>query len=247
MHIVTIMNYAPSQHYKLMCHIWLDRVIRHGAKQITIFYENHKPNAARFKDRADIKVEQRRGRKGLGCDHFNIRFKLPVLASLDFPFIFLDSDMYVIHDLDKLWEIKDDKPWIGINHQRIPSLPDTHRKPFLNSGLQIVSDPSIYKLDEIIRLQKKAGYQFMIPGRDQALLFRYFKHLGYNYLHPDVGPEWNSCAKIGKLVLKDKVWSGRTEGLKKNHEIYINHYWHDHKPWKIKCPLHQWYKKRVRL
>jgi hypothetical protein len=232
-----------------MCYIWLDRVIRHGAKEIIIFYEDFKPKIVHhFKSRdVTIQLEHRTSEKGLGSNHFNIRFKLPTLASLDFPFIFLDSDMYVIHDLDELWELKDDKPWIGVDHQRIPSLPDTHRKPFLNSGLQIVSDPSIYKLDEIIRVQKAAGYQFMVPGRDQALLFRYFKHIEYDYTHPKVGPEWNSCSKVGELVLRKKKWSGHTKGLKRDHKVFINHYWNEHKPWKIKCPMHRWYSQKTKL
>ena len=248
MRIVTIMNYPSNNNYDLMCYIWLDRVIKHGADEIIIFYENNKPRIVNYFKSANITLEKRSSVKSLGCDHFNIRFKLATLASLDYEYIFLDSDMYVIHDLDKLWEIRGDKPWIGIDHQRIPKLSDTHRKPFLNSGLQIVSDPEFYNLKEIIKTQRAANYKFLTPGRDQALLSRCFRHIKYDYTHPIIGKEWNSCSVVGKLTWKrGDGWKGYTEGLDDNHKVFINHYWHQHKPWKINCPLHASYKKRVKL
>ena len=238
------MNYPDNPNYNLMCYVCLHRMIVHGATDILVLYEDSFPKIAqRFAKLPNVNLEIRKGitYKGPGSDHFNIRFKLPNLASLDFEYIFIDSDMYVIADLDQLWKLRHDKPWIGINHQRIPQWPDTHRKPFLNSGLQIVSDPKFYDHAAITACHRKAGNQYAVPGRDQALLFRYFKSIGYDYTHAQVGPEWNSCALVGRLTKKEK-WVGRTTGLAQNHPIYINHYWCSNKPWQIKCPLHKAYK-----
>jgi len=244
------MNYPANRNYDLMCYICLHRIIKHGGMDILVLYESNYPKVAdKFKDVPGVKLEVKKGRayKGPGSDHFNIRFKLPNLADLDYPFIFIDSDMYVISDLSHLTSLKAPNPWIGTNHQWIPKWPDTHRKPFLNSGLQIVSNPEFYDFRKIIKCHEKAGNTYLVPGRDQALLFRYFRSIGYDYTHPDVSTAWNSCALVGRLQLVNGGWTGRTVGLEKNHPVHINHYWCTNKPWQIKCPLHASYAKKVQL
>ena len=56
--------------------------------------------------------------------------------------------MVVLDDLRYVWARRGDKPWVGIDHQWVPSDPRTHRSPFLNSGFQLVSDPAFYDLQE---------------------------------------------------------------------------------------------------
>ena len=254
------MNYPPTNHaYAKMCHICIDRIIECGGDNILILYNAHKPDCCDdFKQRANITIERRdlvgdvyapapmQGRKRKRnfqriYRHFNLQFKLPILASLKTDFIFIDSDAYVLSDLNYLWKRRKDKPWIGIDHQPLPYHRETRRKRFLNSGVQIVGDPKFYNFKEIVKSHEKNSFRPMCNGRDQALLFGHFKRTGYDYTHPDIGFGWNSCAKVGVIKHNDGKWSGNTRGLRKNHPIHINHYWAGYKPWKINCPIHNSY------
>lgn len=242
MNIVTIMNFKPdANHFQKMCYVWLKRVLKHVPPdaKIHIFYKNHKPAILKYFKAYENRIKLIKG-ESVKANHHNLAFKLNNLANLNMEYIFLDADMYVIKDLSPLWELRKDKPWIGVNHQWIPGHADTHRKPFLNSGLQIVSDPKFYDYNKIRSCMNKIRW---VPGTDQSALHNYFLSIKYDYTHPKVGPEWNSCAKVGQLKHEGgDDWSGHTKGLSKDHPVYINHYWWEYKPWLINCPLHNKYK-----
>lgn len=250
--VVTIMNYPADPRYRRMCHAFLDSVVGHGAASVTILYEDEPPVvAAEHRGAADIEILQRRSRD-VGHAHFNLRFKLANLAALDFPFLYLDADTYVLGDLNDLWRRRHDKPWIGIDHQWIPADPRTHREPFLNSGVQLVSDPAFYDLKAILAVQNAAAplsrasefgkdEMFASPGTDQALLYRYFRTIGYDYRHPEIGPEWNSCAGVTRVWREGESWKARTGGLARDHDVNLIHYWSQFKPWAIRCPIYESY------
>ena len=250
--VVTIMNYPPDSRFRRMCHAFLDSVIAHGARSITILYEDEPPQLADEHARAaDIELIQRRS-TDVGHPHFNLRFKLANLAALDFPFLYLDADTFVLGDLNELWSRRHAKPWIGIDHQWIPSDPRTHRPPFLNSGVQLVSDPAFYDLDAILGVQNAAAplscaadytkqEMFASPGTDQAVLYRYFRSIGYDYTHPEIGPEWNSFAGITEVHREGECWKARTRGLAMDHDVKLIHYWSQFKPWAIRCPIYASY------
>jgi hypothetical protein len=247
-HVVTIMNFTPEENLRRMCHAFLDSVVTNGASRVTVIYENHKPSIApEHRRRAEIEVVQGKS-VDVGHPHFNLRFKLPNLAAQTEPFLFLDADTYVLGDLRELWAKRHAKPWIGIDHQRIPSDPRTHREPFLNSGVQLVSDPAFYDLDKILAVQNAAaplhrGFDFKkyemfaCPGADQAVLYRYFRTIGYDYTHPEVGPEWNSCAGVTTVSKTNGQWTASTHSLNPNYDVKLLHYWSQFKPWQIDCPI----------
>jgi hypothetical protein len=246
--VVSVMDYPPAPNYRRMCYAFLDSVIAHGGRDILLLYEQHEPTVAAEHHRAAA-IEVRRCRSfAVGHPHFNLRFKLANLAALDFPFLYLDADMFVLGDLNRLWSYRGDKPWIGVNHQVIPCDPRTHRSPFLNSGLQLVSDPDFYDLKAILAAQNavvqlsrhaevRKEEMFPCPGRDQAVLFRYFQSIGYDYTHPEVRAEWNSCAGVTRVWSEAGAWKARTQGLESDHEVHIIHYWDQFKPWRIGCPI----------
>lgn len=250
--VVSIMNYPPDPRYRRMCYIFLDSVIAHGGESVTLLYEDHEPIVApEHRRAADIEVRKSRS-FDVGHPHFNLRFKLANLAALDFPFLFLDADMAVLADLRYLWDRRGVKPWIGIDHQVVPSDPRTHRPPFLNSGLQLVSDPTFYDLKAILAAQNAVvplsrhaeihkREMLACPGNDQAVLFRYFRTIGYDYTHPEIGPGWNSCAGVTEVHEGKGGWAARTRGLATDHEVYIIHYWSQFKPWDIGCPIYRSY------
>jgi hypothetical protein len=250
--VVSIMNYPPEPRLRRMCYAFLDSVLAHGAQSVTLLYDEHKPVVAPEHRRAtDIEIV--RGRSyDVGYPHFNLRFKLPNLANLPFPFLYLDADMVVLSDLNYLWERRGSKSWIGIDHQVVPSDARTHRSPFLNSGLQLVSDPAFYDLHAILDAQNAVvplsryrevpkSEMFPCPGNDQAVLFRYLRAIGYDYTHPDIGPAWNSCAGVTEVWREGEAWKARTRGLAHDYEVHILHYWSQFKPWAIDCPIFQSY------
>jgi hypothetical protein len=250
--VVSIMNYPPDLRYRRMCYVFLDSVIAHGAASVTLLYEDHPPVVAPEHRRA-IDVEVRREcSQDVGHPHFNLRFKLPNLAALNFPFLYLDADTVVLADLGYLWDRRGDKPWVGVDHQWVPSDTRTHRPPFLNSGLQLVSDPAFYDLRAILAVQNAVAplsraaeftkdEMFACPGADQALLYRYFRTIGYDYTHPDIGPEWNSCAGVTEVRNVGGKWVARTRGLAADHDVQIIHYWSQFKPWAVGCPIYESY------
>jgi hypothetical protein len=242
--VVSIMNYPQEPKYLRMCYAFLDSVIAHGAKSITLLYEAHRPVVApEHRRAADIEIRQARSHD-VGHPHFNLRFKLPNLASIPYPFLFLDADMVVLSDLNYLWERRKAKPWIGIDHQVVPSDVRTQRSPFLNSGLQLVGDPTFYDLRGILAAQNAVvpltrheeideTIMFPCPGRDQAVLFRYFRTIGYDYVHPEIGLGWNHCAGVTELRRERDSWKARSRDLPEDYEVQIVHYWDQFKPWKI--------------
>lgn len=252
--VVSIMNYPPEPKLLRMCYIFLDSIIAQGAQRILLIYYQHKPVVtARHRKLAEIEVRQGSW-LDVGYPHFNACFKLPNLAKLDFPFLYLDVDMVLLRDLNYLWQRRHDKPWIGINHQVVPFDDRTHRPPFLNSGLQIVGDPSFYKLDAILDAQNAVRPlntytkianedmdMFPCPGVDQALLFRYFTTIGYDYTHPEIGPEWNSCSAVTEIRSENGQWKAHTRGLEPGYEVFNVHYWSQYKPWAINCPIYNSY------
>jgi hypothetical protein len=256
--VVTIMNYPPDERHRRMCYAFIDSVIAHGAASLTILYED-KPPVVSLEHRraADVEIVQRSSRD-LGHPHFNLRFKLANLAALDYPFLFLDADTFVLGDLTELWNRRFSKPWIGINHQRIRSDPRTHREPFLNSGVQLVSDPAFYDLEAILAVQNAVAplsraqdfekeELFASPGTDQAVLYRYFRSIDYDYTHPEIGTEWNSCAGITRVTRAGQSWKARTCGLAVDHEVKLIHYWSQHKPWAIRCPIYEEYRGAIEV
>jgi hypothetical protein len=250
--VVSIVNYPHEPKYLRMGYAFLDSVIAHGAKSITLLYEEHKPVVApEHRRAADVEVRKARS-YDVGHPHFNLRFKLANLAKLDFPFLFLDADMIVLSDLNYLWERRKAKPWIGIDHQVVPTDVRTQRSPFLNSGLQMVSDPAFYDLRAILDVQNAAfplskheeidaTIMFPCPGRDQAVLFRYFRTIGYDYTHPEIGMGWNHCAGVTEVYREQGAWKARSRDLPEDYEVHVVHYWDQFKPWKIDCPIYRSY------
>ncbi len=246
--VVSVMDYPPEPRLRRMCYAFLDSVIARGAESVTLLYEENRPAVApEHRRAADVEVVKGRS-VDVGHPHRNLRFKLPNLAALDYPFLYLDADMFVLGDLSYLWSRRADKPWVGVNHQVVPSDARTHRSPFLNSGLQLVSDPAFYDLDAILAAQNAVvplsrhaevskAEMFPCPGHDQAVLFRYFRSIGYDYTHPEIGPAWNSCAGVTEVRREGDRWAARTRGLPEQYDVHIIHYWSQFKPWAIGCPI----------
>lgn len=250
--VVAIANYPREPRYMRMLYVFLDSIIAHGAKSVTLMYETNPPAIAPEHRRAiDLEVVRASSHE-VGHPHFNLRFKLANLSRLDYPFLYLDIDTVVLGDLNHVWQRRHDRPWVGINHQYVPGDPRTHRAPFLNSGFQLVGDPAFYDLDAILAVQNAAiplsrhteltpWEMFPCPGMDQAILFRYFQTIGYDYTHPEIGGGWNCCAGVTELRREGNRWQGHSRHQTPDYDVSINHHWAQFKPWLIDCPIYRSY------
>jgi hypothetical protein len=241
------MNYRESPEYIRMCCIWIKQVIKHTQENdiIVIIYNDlfmgevyeyskqYKNIHWVKRSSADISMIK-------SCPlfyHFNIHFKLFNLCKIKEPFICLDSDMFVLKDLNFLYDFNE-KPFIAVNHQNIPEHTSKIPFKFLNGGLQIVNDPSFLNFENILNAFLQTGANEYVPGHEQRVLFNYFKNIKYDYTHPKVNYEWNSCAKYVKIEKRDGEWLGYSTLKSFEHPVYINHYWCGYKPWKVNCPIY---------
>jgi hypothetical protein len=247
MNIVTIMNYAGSDNHVNMCNMFVDQVIKHNPGCVlSILYRDNVDGRVRdfCKPHNNIQFIKRPDSRESWNVHHNIKFKLYNLSMIREPFIYLDCDIACMSSLQHLWSIKDDKPFIGVNHQNIPGHVDKFNFKFLNSGVQIVGDPEWYEFDNFQNIARKINGRMRPPGWDQANIFEYCASIDYDYTHPLVGYGWNSCAQYGVMVRgDDDIWRCSYNGPGYSGEateypVYLNHYWWDFKPWNINCPLY---------
>jgi hypothetical protein len=248
MNIVTVMNYEFTDiRPLLMCKMWMDSVQRCDSQAaITVLVVRPLPEGLRryFAQFGNVQVVRGSydpAARVLRNPHamHNIFFKLYQLCSLREPFIYLDADIVVLESLAYLWERRQAKPWIGIDHPKnIPG--NTGEIPFLNSGVQVVGDPDFYDYDRILACAREHDFKFAIPGSDQGSLWTYFRSIGYDYTHPEIGSAWNACAGFVDLTRDEGGrWRGRVRGLEPIYDVYVNHYWRAFKPWRIGCPLYE--------
>lgn len=251
MNIVTIFDYNISDKNHITMLKMLISSIKENCKKSTInFYVITSQENLSYYINEQIEalpLKQFKTNKKL---HKNILSKLYNLCNLDFEFIFLDYDMYVCSDLNFLWEKRKDKPFIGTIHQKniygTKKVHTTENSNFLNSGLQIVSDPSFLDYEKIFQFGEKINFEFPVSGYDQALLHCYFKNMGYDFTHKDIGCEWNSCAGFGVVNIDDDYnFTITYRNKEEQYPVMINHYWNEFKPWNINCPIFNFYKEYV--
>jgi lipopolysaccharide biosynthesis glycosyltransferase len=182
----------------------------------------------------DVEVKKR---KAIPNCPFFFGFKLYNLCQINEPFLYLDCDAVPLSNLNHLWTIRKDKPFIGANHQKVKGHTEHVDPGFLNSGVLVVGDPSFLSFEKIfskVSLQKLPS----VPGGDQRILYGFCKAVGYDYQHPQMDTSWNSCSGLTHFVDLS-----RTEAICKSDgkKVNVNHYWADFKPWQIDCPLFDYF------
>lgn len=248
MDLITIFNYPKdSEQYTKMCEIWLHcanqfkgklsvRIFTKGGVNETI--ENLiKEFGFSLETYTGLTVTSGASPIGKKTNH-NVGFKLFNLCKQTTPFVFVDADAFILESMDTLVRLSGGQPFVGVNHEKIPLHTEHITTPFLNSGVQVVNDPSILKFEEITKMR------MVMPGTDQSLLFSYFKHINYDYTNPNIGHGWNSFAQYVKVTNENGEWKATSSGLGEDHTVYINHYWNpEAKPWAINCPIYNKYLK----
>lgn len=227
MKLITIFNFPDRSNYNVLCEWWLECAMIHTNLDIEIWYRdsithlNKKSGRVTLKKKPEVSLHQLLPQNIITDKvRHNVGFKLYNLCQEVEPFIFVDADAIILKDIQPLLDVAADKPFIAVDHQSIPGHTSHIPEKFLNSGVQVCSDPGFLNFSELLKHQQKYS-RFVYPGTDQSILNTYFKDTGYDYTHPMIGFEWNHCAGV------------------KNHidNICINHYWYNFKPWNINCPL----------
>jgi len=246
MDLITIFNYPKdSEKYTDMCNIWLYHANQFkGDLNVRIFTQGGVNEEVKevidgfgfsLEILSGIKVSTGNSPIANKTNH-NVGFKLFNLCKQTTPFIFVDADAFILEDINKLVELSGGQRFVGVDHEKIPRHTEHFQYRFLNSGVQVVNDPTILVFDEIIKMK------MVSPGTDQSLLFSYFKHINYDYTNPNIGFEWNSFAHYVKVEMKENKWVATSTGLDYTHPVYINHYWNpESKPWEIDCPIYKKY------
>lgn len=249
MNIVTIMNYPDEENYNNMCSIFIKLLYKYNPTcNLFIIHKKSLPaivdeTIVRY---SNIKKLQLEHDNRCWYNHHNVNYKLYNLCRVDQPFIFLDADIFCLSSLDHLWNLRNEKPFIAINHQNIPPHTSNNFK-FINSGVQVVGDPDWYQYNNFRNAYNNCNGRLLCKGFDQAHIFTYCKQIGYDYTHPEVGYEWNSCAGNGIFNITDDTYNcvfHRSDGDPEpdGYNVLLNHYWWDYKPWDIDCPLYKYLK-----
>jgi lipopolysaccharide biosynthesis glycosyltransferase len=274
--ILTIYNYPPADYHLVLLRMWLHQVAINndaGCKVIVLSEQQEPENIKewhseylftwqRLKSKrkqcypifkrmvlrfsSDI-VSYRKTKTRLNViNHHNVRFKLYHLTKWPRPFIFLDVDAILFGPISKLVEASKDKPFIVVNHQDIPKHTEG-KKPYLNGGVQIVSQPSFFTYEDFT----KQTEGLICPGHEQALIYTHFRNIGYDYTHTIIDYKWNSCSGYNEVKKVEGKWVCISKGsnvldsdlksntIPKGVNIMINHYWDEFKPWKIACPMYK--------
>lgn len=256
--IITVFNYKWYDKHYILLRMWLHQVSQYNDANlnIKILSEQGEPkNVSRLHRLYNFEWIVLPPRKLLGSkllDHHNIRFKMWNLSRWSNPFVMLDVDAIPFSPLSKLVEASKDKPWIAINHQDIPKHTQ-NREPFLNGGVQIVSDPGAFTYEQFT-----SDYGTLLcPGAEQALIFTHFRKIGYDYSHPAISYQWNACAGYTRVSKMNDTWvcvsseqcitnpDYKSSSIPDGQLVSINHYWDEFKPWKIDCPMYDTFLKLV--
>jgi len=271
MNIVTIMNYDWSNKHDLsLCSIWINQAKIWLTKFDTVYIFSEKrlhSSLIKLINKSDtcffksVISEQFKPEKSI---HFavtnptifsnhNFLFKLYNTCKINFPYLFLDSDAFIIDSLEELREIfkQTENSVFFTDHETNIKNETEWFEPFINSGVFLMNDPEhlIYNWEQIYRFSLEKNFicrfnnlpDLIIPGSDQAIIKGYFDHIGYDYHHKSFGIEYNtSGSMIGDWFVNKSNKNQTTLKNDKSKICKIVHYWGKNKPGKeINCPLTQ--------
>lgn len=261
MNVVTVMNYDWKNFNALcMCYTWIQQAKEWLTVQDTCLVFSEKPlpallcAAMQQSETCRFKTCTRPGfhdnvffSANYNNEKFNsknVTYKLYTVCQLDFPFVFIDADAFILNKLDELKPLlATEKPCFFVDHEasvfREFKLPEN----FINSGVFIAGQNARQLLDwhklYAFGKQKRFVFRFkgyplsIIPGSDQSLLTAYCLATGYEYRHELLTNKYNCGNKFVDTWTKiNNCWQASTSEI----PAHILHYW-DAKPWNAGCPI----------
>lgn len=254
MNIVTIMNYNWSEKkYIDMCYSWIYQAKLWLSKFDTIFICSEHTIPKKISNYflsvgAPIKFMIMPRFKTNECLHFgvgnidpvsnhNFLFKLYNTTNINFPYLFIDADAFIIDYIDELrhiFESSKDSVFFIDHETNIPRETDFLPR-FINSGVFIMNDPNhtvynwkkIYEYAKRINFTPKFSNGIVIPGTDQAIIKSYLDYIKYDYVHQDFGTEYNVSSVMANEWEQDLNSNRKYTTLKNNpnKKCKIIHYW----------------------
>jgi len=249
MEILTIYNYVEeSDNYKNLLYLWLKQIKKYNDLnlKVKVFSYFDEPDFSNeIRDELEMEyIWEKRDILNTSSDVFfnthDIRFKMFNLTNYKTPYVYIEVDAFLFENISVVIKYSSHKPWIGINHQKIPDYTEKLTS-FLNTSVQVVSDHTFINMVDIIRNVQTLE----CSGFDQAMLFSFFDVIKYDYTHSVINHTWNFCAGYTKYDEKNEVFYTNNKCVldhKKvakeiviGEKVNIIHYWDEFKPWDIKC------------
>jgi hypothetical protein len=268
MNIVTIMNYDWSNTYHIkLCSLWINQAKTWLTKfdSVYIYSEQklHKDiiELMRYSDTCSFKSVISNKYTPDTSIHFgitneeifsnhNFLFKLYITTNINFPYLFLDCDAFIVDSINNLNDIfidTSDSVYFIDHETNIPKETE-YFEPFINSGVFLMNDPEhlIYNWSQILKFAKSKNFtckfnnlKIIIPGSDQAIIKSYFDYIDYDYHHKNFGIEYNTSSLMINRWFEDS--NKRLQTTLKNNPnqiCKIVHYWGKNKLWENDiCPL----------
>ena len=244
MKIITIFNFPDEENNNRLCNWWCEQTDKYREGLPVEVWTKDFNSCLRYELPQNFQLLEKKEVDAAAVllpnavtskAQHNIGFKLYNLTQETEPFIFIDADAILLDSVGPLIEASRDQPFIAVNHQKIEGHTAHIPVDFLNSGLQVWSDPSAMPTFDQLSSIKNFGLEY--PGTDQSILNTVCRIAGYDYTHPDVGLGWNSCAGLTEVIDGEAFCNDRGFYYK----VHLNHYWYSYKPWLIDCPLYNEY------
>lgn len=269
MRIVTIMENIVDENYVVMCKVWLNQVKLSNPDEIIVLYNKNYPSFLDSESLVklifcnydenikELPIEDQRFRF---LNYFFISFKLYNLYKVKPPFIHLDVDAIPIKDLNPLWNIKSNKPFLATGWQNIRSLKNHFLKFDISSstrsvvagGVLLVKDLSFMPYDELISMYEELikDQKNHLIMQDDILMTMYFRKINYDFKHEDFSARWNflpSCiVKMNNFNNKLKVMVRDDDKILEEGAI-VHYTGVSKKPWIQPCKLYNYLLKKHNL
>lgn len=267
MNIVTIMNYDWSKKQSLdLCYTWIKQCKIWLSKYDTVYVYSLEPlpdglkksilssDTCVFKS-VIVKKFAHTESIHFGCEahmvisNHNFLFKLYNTTQINFPFLFMDCDAFIVGSIDKLnsiFETTKDQVFFLDHEPNIPT-ETSFLPPFINSGVFIMNDPKhlIYNWDKIYRFAMSINFiprfhnsNQVIPGTDQSIIKSYLDHIKYDYSHKNFTIDHNTAGSMINEWYRNK--ENKLQTTLKNDPsttCKIVHYWGKNKNMLFNSPL----------
>jgi hypothetical protein len=200
MHIITVIDYADPNGL-MMSRIWLYLVRRYNPDaRITVFTGDHAALIAPAAKKAGATLFPLE-RSGIlshrGCSghkHVSQDLILSIWRHIDAikdfgKYIYIEPDAWILSDLSDWWNLVESKPYIAVQQGEFGG------DPLFNTGTYSARGDGFMTYPTLLG-QYEADRGISFPVGEQGLINAYFKRIGYDCSHPQVGFEYN-CWTVG--------------------------------------------------
>jgi hypothetical protein len=225
MQLITIMDYE-DQNSITMCKSWIYLAKRYNPdSKICIFYYRDistiRQFSSRYRNVSFIKLRFPSSLYQISRGHTHHpaqELQLTLWKQLESlhitKYIYIDADAFILSSLEAWWNVIDQQPYIAISETRRRS-----GELRLNAGVYSYSSKtSFITYNKLIKQYHDDG-GILIEAGAQGLTDAYLRKIKYQYMHHNIGHEYNSLAKYCNIIRADDknivAYSGRYPFVKR--------------------------------